>query len=169
MIDRDFTKIATQAILNAKALCEWGIQGGHTSADQLRFTIEARKEKARELVDAGMSQRQAAKVLGVNHKTIQNDLARESPKSGEKVATQGVVQLRPSQQEDDEPEQDDGDIEAEIEPDNYRPAFLIRADQAVHFAAYSGPIDKEILAAATVAAEAWSVLVQQLREKMNAN
>jgi predicted DNA-binding protein (UPF0251 family) len=45
-------------------------------ADSNRGTeIEARRERAKELVDNGMSQRQAAAVLGVSQKTIQNDLA----------------------------------------------------------------------------------------------
>lgn len=36
---------------------------------------------------ARLIKRQAAKVLGVDHKTSQNDLANKSPKAGEKVAT----------------------------------------------------------------------------------
>lgn len=40
-----------------------------------------------QLVDAGMSQRQAAKALGVSHTQIQNDLAENLPENGKKVAT----------------------------------------------------------------------------------
>ena len=54
------------------------------------LTVEARRKKAKEFVDSGLSQRQAAKVLGVDHKTIQNDLANKSPRSGEKVATGSI-------------------------------------------------------------------------------
>lgn len=39
------------------------------------MTIEARRERAKELVDAGMSQRQAAAVLGVDAATVNRDLA----------------------------------------------------------------------------------------------
>jgi hypothetical protein len=31
------------------------------------------------------------------------------------------------------------DIEDEVDPENYRTAFLLRADQAVRFASYFGP------------------------------
>jgi transposase len=51
-------------------LVDWGVESGQIDEQQLRLTIEARREKARELVDSGLSQRQAAKVLGVDQKTI---------------------------------------------------------------------------------------------------
>jgi transposase len=84
----DFTKITTNLLLNVKDLADWGIAGGHTTADQLRLTVEARKVEAKRLVeDQGLSQRQAAKVLGVHHSTVQADLAEKPPKNGGKSAT----------------------------------------------------------------------------------
>jgi hypothetical protein len=46
--------------------------------NQVVLTVEARPEKAKELVDSGLSQRQAAKALGVSHTTVQQDLAEGS-------------------------------------------------------------------------------------------
>jgi len=61
-------------------------------------------------------------------------------------------------------ETDEGSVEDEIEdPQNYRTAFLLRADQAVRFAVYSGPITKEIVAAADAVAATWQKLAQKLR------
>ena len=48
-----------------------------------------------------------------------------------------------------------------------RAAFLLRADQAIRLAAYSGPTpaSEDIITAATKAAAAWSAMVTNLREK----
>jgi transposase len=40
------------------------------------------------LIEAGMSQRDAAKLLGVSHTTTQNDVANNLPETGNEVATQ---------------------------------------------------------------------------------
>ena len=59
--------------------------------------IAARKEEAKQLTapiangGKGLSKRQAAKVLGVHHSTIQDDLAEKPPKSGGKTATAAIV------------------------------------------------------------------------------
>jgi len=50
------------------------------------------------------------------------------------------------------------DVESEIDPGNIRSAFLLRADQALTFAVYSGPVDKEIAEAARATAVAWAKL-----------
>lgn len=73
-MDKQFTKIAAQALSNVKELCEWGIDKGHTTPEQLRLTVESRKQIAKQLVESGVSQRQAAKVLGVTQGTIDRDL-----------------------------------------------------------------------------------------------
>lgn len=39
------------------------------------------------MVESGISQRQAAKLLGVSHTAIQKDMATKLPKAGNKVAT----------------------------------------------------------------------------------
>jgi hypothetical protein len=55
--------------------------------DKLRFTIEARVEKAQELIGIGMSQRAAAQVLGVSKDTVRRALAHVAPNSGAECAT----------------------------------------------------------------------------------
>jgi hypothetical protein len=64
--------------------------------------------------------------------------------------------------------EDEPGIEDEIEPGNYRTAFLIRADQAVAFAAYSGRISREVVEAARAAARAWNELVTKLENRIDA-
>jgi N6-adenosine-specific RNA methylase IME4 len=69
-----FTKIAGKILGDVRDLVEWGIDTGHTTADKLRLTITARREEAKRLTDTGMSQRKAAKALGVDPSTIRADL-----------------------------------------------------------------------------------------------
>jgi N6-adenosine-specific RNA methylase IME4 len=83
----DFTKIAGKLLTNIRDLVDWGIEGGHTTAEQLRLTVAARREMATKLIEAGVSQRDAAKALGVNRKTIQRDVGQNVPKSKTKSAT----------------------------------------------------------------------------------
>jgi helix-turn-helix, Psq domain len=52
-----------------------------------RKAPRARREAAQKLIAGGMSQRQAAKVLGVSHTTVQADVADNLPKSGKQSAT----------------------------------------------------------------------------------
>lgn len=85
--DDVFTKIAGKLLTDVRDLVGWGIDGGHTTAEQLRLTVTARRETAAKLIEGGMSQRRAAKMLGVDHKTVQRDLAQDAPLSGEKRAT----------------------------------------------------------------------------------
>jgi hypothetical protein len=68
--------------------------------------------------------------------------------------------LTVTESEEDEVE----DIERDIDPENYATAFLLRADQARAFAAYSGPINHEIVEAARAAAASWNELVQKLED-----
>jgi len=58
-------------------------------------------------------------------------------------------------------------IEDEIDPENYRTAFLLRAQQAVRFAVYSGPVTKESIAAARAVAAAWDTLARNLEAKFS--
>jgi hypothetical protein len=62
----------------------------------------------------------------------------------------------------DDDEDDDPGIEANVDPKNYRAAYLLRVDAARRFAAYSGPVTEEIVAAARVVAADWSRLAKQL-------
>ena len=78
-----FTKIAGKLLTNVRDLVDWGIEGGHTTAEQLRLTVAARREMAAKLIEAGVSQRDAAKALGVTKATITRDMSGpERPKNG---------------------------------------------------------------------------------------
>ena len=72
MSDDVFTKIAGKILTNVRDLVGWGIEGGHTTPEQLRLTVEARRELAAKLVGEGLSQHQTAKVLGVNQANDQS-------------------------------------------------------------------------------------------------
>ncbi|MGH9552231.1 MAG: helix-turn-helix domain-containing protein, partial [Terriglobales bacterium] len=72
-----------------RAVVQRDVRLGLVEPERLRFTIEARKQEAKRLIDEGMSQRQAAKVLGVSHTTVQADLADDLPKGGKKSADYG--------------------------------------------------------------------------------
>jgi hypothetical protein len=48
--------IAGRLIGDVRDLVDWGVESGQIDEQQLRLTIEARREKAKELVDAGLSQ-----------------------------------------------------------------------------------------------------------------
>jgi len=87
MSDEKFTKIAGKLLYDIRDLVDWGIEGGHTTAEQLRLTVAARRETAAKLIEGGMSQRQAAKVLGVDEGTVRNDLRKNSAENAEKPRT----------------------------------------------------------------------------------
>ena len=87
MSDDAFTKIAGKLLGGVRDLVKWGIEEGHTTEEKLRLTVEARRETASKLIEGGMSQRQAAKALGVSHQTLGRDLAHDGPESGPKRTT----------------------------------------------------------------------------------
>jgi N6-adenosine-specific RNA methylase IME4 len=88
MSDEDFTRIAGKLLGTVRDLVDWGIEGGHTTAEQLRLTVAARREIAATLIEAGVSQRDAAKALGVSRGAIQRDLGgSEKSKSGSEKST----------------------------------------------------------------------------------
>ena len=74
MTDDKFTKIASGLLVQVRDLVEWGIDTGNTTAEELKLTIPARREKVRQLSDAGMSQRQIAEVVGVSPATVNDDM-----------------------------------------------------------------------------------------------
>jgi hypothetical protein len=78
MSDETFTKITGKLLTGMSDLVDWGIEGGHTTPEQLRLTVEARREKATKLIEPGMSQREAARELGVSQSTIRDDVSRKS-------------------------------------------------------------------------------------------
>jgi hypothetical protein len=82
-VDGNFTKIAVGLLTNVRDLVDWGVEGGHTTEERLRLTVSARQVRAKELVDYGLSQRKAAKILGVDEGTIRNDLRNVSADDAE--------------------------------------------------------------------------------------
>lgn len=79
--DPEFTKLLSDHMINAKGFYDYGIDRGLTSPDDLRLTIEKRKERAKELVDGGMSQRDVAKTLGVSKSQVNRDLSQNGTES----------------------------------------------------------------------------------------
>jgi N6-adenosine-specific RNA methylase IME4/predicted XRE-type DNA-binding protein len=85
--DEHFTNIAGKLLTNVRDLVDWGIEGGHTTAEQLRLTVTARRETAAKLIEGGMSQRQAAKALGVSQSTVRDDVSRNSSEPSKNHST----------------------------------------------------------------------------------
>jgi len=86
-----FTKIATELLIDVRELVRWGIDTGNTTPEKMRLTVAARKEAATKLVASGMSQRQAAKLLGVDKRTIGRDVGHNAPKCGAKSVTNSTA------------------------------------------------------------------------------
>lgn len=81
-----FTRSWATVISAVKDHHDLQLDRGLINEDKLRLTIMERQRQARALVDAGVSQRKAAKALGVDPKTVRNDLAgKKSPQSGGKI------------------------------------------------------------------------------------
>jgi hypothetical protein len=74
MRDQALTKTTGALLVAVRNHVDQLVDGNHVDAGQLRLTISARQEQARELVAAGLSQREAAKELGVGKETIRRDL-----------------------------------------------------------------------------------------------
>jgi hypothetical protein len=92
MNDPRFTKLLGDHLLNAKGFYEYGIERGLTSPEDLRLTIAKRAETAKALVAGGMSQREAAKLLGVSHQTVMRDVGGpEGTKNGPKGTKAAVT------------------------------------------------------------------------------
>lgn len=72
--DKEFVGIAGDLVASVKKLYDYGIDRGLMTPEDMRLTIAKRQETAKALVESGMSQRQAAKVLDVGLGTIQRDL-----------------------------------------------------------------------------------------------
>jgi hypothetical protein len=88
MSDEKFTKIAAGLLTNVRDLVDWGVDGGHTTTDRLRLTVEARKEAVSELHKQGLSTRQIGAVVGATHTTVRRDLVGTNvPENGTNVAS----------------------------------------------------------------------------------
>jgi DNA-binding CsgD family transcriptional regulator len=79
--DQRFTKLLGEHILNAKGFYEYGLDKKLIDREALKYTIEARQKIAAKLVEGGMSQRKAAKALGVSQSTLQRDVTHNGSKT----------------------------------------------------------------------------------------
>ena len=83
--DEKLTKLTGNVIAAVSAQVRHLVDVGLVEPDKLRLTIEARREKVKQLIDAGMSQRKAADELGVDEKTVRNDLRNSSAEGAEEI------------------------------------------------------------------------------------
>jgi N6-adenosine-specific RNA methylase IME4 len=68
-------------MLGVRDLVNWGIDTGNTTPEKMRLTVAGIREAAPKLIESGLSQGQAAKILGVAKSTLQYHLAEIRPKS----------------------------------------------------------------------------------------
>jgi hypothetical protein len=121
------------------------------------------------------SDRQIATVIKADHKTIgtirtELEGRGEIPHVDERTDTKGRKQPASKPHKVDLPPEADIDEAPETilataeDPENYRTAYLLRADQAIRFAVYSGP-NREVVVTARRVAAAWNKLAQTLDER----
>src|SRR5262249_21823863 len=116
-----------------------GIETENLTEDQLRYLVTRRDPTlrtiaAKKLIESGMSQRQAAKALGVDQKTISNDLRKNSSKS-EKVRT-GSAKTKERRAKVVEAATAKGVTEAPVEQVKYR---IVYADPPWDYGAHLQP------------------------------
>jgi hypothetical protein len=91
MSDDKFTRIAAQHLINTRDLVDWGVDGGHTTPDQLRLSVIPRKQIP-ELKTKGLSNRKIAKLTGVSHQTVGRAL--NGPTGPERINHDRLAVLR---------------------------------------------------------------------------
>ena len=78
-------------LVTGMVTCRWGAgrprAPRRTPSEQLRLTVAARRETAAKLIEAGMSQREAAKALGVGQTQIRRDLTPNGSQTSQKGST----------------------------------------------------------------------------------
>lgn len=140
----------------AEALIDRDVALGLYERPNLRLTVEARKQVAKDLSEQGLSNRQIAKVTGASPKTIDRDLASNDAKSASDDAS-------PAEPDDDGDTTEDA---AALAAAAVR-GFIYRAREARENATYDDLKDVEIteamIDAADDAAAAWSMAAQKLR------
>jgi DNA-binding CsgD family transcriptional regulator len=87
MNDEKLTKLTGSVIAAVSAQVRHLVDAGLVEPDKLRLTIEARGAKAKQLTEDGMSQRKAAEALGVDEKTVRNDLRNLSAEGADIIRT----------------------------------------------------------------------------------
>jgi len=87
-----FTKVASNLLLGVRDLVNWGVDTGTTTIEELKASVvqhdpKLRRLAALKLIENGLSQRAAAKLLGVNQATISRDVMPDASKSDAKRIT----------------------------------------------------------------------------------
>jgi ParB/RepB/Spo0J family partition protein len=144
-----------------------GNKGGISAAAEQLGVTRQEAQRSVQIASITPEAKEAARDAGIDdNQSKLLEVAKEAPER--QVAR--VRQLNNSKPEpvanDDEEDEDDRDIEADIEPPNYRGAFLLRADQARRFAVYSGPVDADLLQMAQWVATTWAQLAQTIERKL---
>jgi N6-adenosine-specific RNA methylase IME4 len=85
--DPVLTKALGTMLSGARGITEWAVDKGLVDPEKLRLTVAAFRGEAKRLVDSGMSERQAAKALGVPRSTLKSRLVENGPKTGRKSTT----------------------------------------------------------------------------------
>jgi transposase len=129
--------------------------GDLQSIPRTRFAAIERKKAVALLKGEGKSERLIAKELGVDKTTVAADLGR--PKGKNKDGG------NPPPNGGNPPSDSDDDDEVKTE-EAVKDNFLILADRAATFAAYTGPVDEEVRRAITRAVLAWNDLARKIGE-----
>jgi transposase len=182
----EHSKVTVEVIRAAMALAQRDVDLGLISIDEIesiprtRFAPIERKKIAEALSAQGMSNRQIGKIVGVDHKTIANDLSGENPpKGGENSPPRIGNDVNPEAAAEARKAEYvalDGDDDAEAEPfvdtpddremKKRRAMFLKNAGAALGYAqAYDGPIDSHVIKVASAVAAQWKQFVRQLKEQ----
>jgi ParB family chromosome partitioning protein len=137
------------------------------SSVQRDLKIAGISPEAKEAIRAaGLDDNQSAQLEVANQPTpeAQVEKVRQIVAAKAKPAKKAPqIEITPDSVTVEETDDDDEPgVEDEILPENYRTAFLLRADQAVHFAAYSGPVAQDIVDAAFGVVNAWGDLAERM-------
>jgi hypothetical protein len=126
----------------------------------------ARKETTGECspVESRVGQDGKTRRLPAPKEIEDNDYDPDDAERREKVRKYKQKQ-RPRDVTGDEGDIDDSNIEEDIEPENYRTAYLLRTEQARRFAVYSGKVTKEIVEEALGVAATWQSFSQELEAR----
>jgi predicted transcriptional regulator len=90
--DGRLVKIVGSILQNAHDLAEWGLETKNLTEDDLRMIVlrrdpRLRREAAIKLIESGVSQRQAATLLGVGEATIRRDVRQSGAENAPKRRT----------------------------------------------------------------------------------
>jgi hypothetical protein len=173
--DKEFVGIAGDLINVTKALYEYGIGRGLMTPEDMRLTIAKRQERAKELVDAGMSIRDAGEVLGISHTQVRADIKKlegNLPENGKKSSSNSRGRPRLNTENDGDPiEEECGDCNSNEE--RWHRSLGNLAGDAISLEAYwtrqfgedwqRFAVPDDLVTLAQNAAQAWANVAKQLK------